>query len=385
MSVEVLPLESVADVVMGQSPPGSSYNSEGNGLPFFQGKAEFTDVHPQVRKWTTEGSRRAEAGDILLSVRAPVGATNIANQTCVIGRGLAAIRAKERLDQRYLLLYLKATEEDLKAQGVGTTFDAITGKVLRQFQVPVPPLDEQKRIVAQLEDQLGKLEAVRVGLREVESLLDSFDRASLDSQIESAAGTPNVEHVPLGNLVHDVRRSVNPSDDTIYELWAVTAYVNGEPDVISGSEIKSSKLEVSPGDILLSKINPRINRVWKVKPSSLPQIASTEWLVCRLKDPDRIESDFLLRFLQSPRFRNWLTASASSVTGSHSRAKSKEILKQVVPVPPLDVQQRIADNLLEIEDAVQSIRRELGVSSRKLDSARSSILHRAFLPPGEGV
>lgn len=81
----------MCDINMGQSPPSSTYNIEKEGLPFFQGKAEFIEIYPVARKWCSEPKKTAGPNDILLSVRAPVGATNIANQKCAIGRGLAAI------------------------------------------------------------------------------------------------------------------------------------------------------------------------------------------------------------------------------------------------------------------------------------------------------
>lgn len=87
-------LNEVADVVMGQSPPGSSYNKDGEGLPSFQGKADFTRDIAKVRIYTTAGTKFASAGDVLMSVRAPVGPTNLCPSTAVIGRGLAGIRAK---------------------------------------------------------------------------------------------------------------------------------------------------------------------------------------------------------------------------------------------------------------------------------------------------
>ena len=89
---KIVKLGDLCDIVMGQSPPSSTYNSDGIGLPFFQGKAEFTELYPLTKKWCSEPKKIAELNDILLSVRAPVGDTNIANQKCCIGRGLAAIR-----------------------------------------------------------------------------------------------------------------------------------------------------------------------------------------------------------------------------------------------------------------------------------------------------
>src|SRR5688572_2249746 len=87
-------LAAVCEVIMGQSPPSSTYNTGGVGLPFFQGKAEFSELHPIVKKWCNVPAKTARQNDILLSVRAPVGATNVPDQDCCIGRGLAAIRYK---------------------------------------------------------------------------------------------------------------------------------------------------------------------------------------------------------------------------------------------------------------------------------------------------
>jgi len=84
-------LPEIANITMGQSPPGSTYNPNGAGLPFFQGKADFGQRFPTIRVWCTELRKTANKGDVLISVRAPVGPTNIAEQKCIIGRGLAAI------------------------------------------------------------------------------------------------------------------------------------------------------------------------------------------------------------------------------------------------------------------------------------------------------
>ena len=101
------PLGDISCVEMGQSPDSRFYNDRGEGLPFFQGKAEFGALYPAVRKWCSEPKKIADAGDILLSVRAPVGPTNLAKERCCIGRGLAAIRANEPIAQEYLLHFFR--------------------------------------------------------------------------------------------------------------------------------------------------------------------------------------------------------------------------------------------------------------------------------------
>ena len=170
--------EAVA-VVMGQSPPGSSYNTDGIGDPFFQGKKEFGELHPTVEKWTTAGKKFAKAGDILMSVRAPVGPTNVAQVDCVIGRGLAAIRGGTGLDQAFLLLSLRAFESEIAAKGTGTTFDSISGDALRGQTLLIPPLAEQEQIIEILEGHLSRLDAAMAVADAVEERAGALRRSLL--------------------------------------------------------------------------------------------------------------------------------------------------------------------------------------------------------------
>jgi type I restriction enzyme S subunit len=182
-------LGELAQVTMGQSPPGSSYNKNGQGIPFFQGKAEFGVKHPTVRKWTTAGTKFAEPGDIIMSVRAPVGPTNIADTHCSIGRGLAGIRAGEGLDQSYLIWYLKHIEASIQARGKGTTFDAISGNDLRDTVVNLPSLGEQKRIVERLDASLSQLESTRTSIAFKKVSLLTLRRSLLNKAFNGELGT----------------------------------------------------------------------------------------------------------------------------------------------------------------------------------------------------
>ncbi|MBA3965551.1 MAG: restriction endonuclease subunit S, partial [Nitrospirales bacterium] len=150
-------LTEVAEIIMGQSPSSMFYNREGNGLPFFQGKAEFGDLYPEVVKWCTAPGKIAQKDDVLISVRAPVGPTNLAPSECCIGRGLAAIRPQGGMPSKYILNYLRSIERDIDALGTGTTFKAISGKTLREIPVPIAPPDQQELIVAEIEKQFSRL------------------------------------------------------------------------------------------------------------------------------------------------------------------------------------------------------------------------------------
>ena len=140
-------LGKVSSITMGQSPPSETYNSEKIGLPFFQGKSDFGIMYPSVRIHCDQPQKVAEAGDILISVRAPVGSTNIANQKCCIGRGLAAISALPKITHnKYIFYYLRYCEKKIESMGVGSTFKAISKKDLETIQIPIPPLPIQQKI-----------------------------------------------------------------------------------------------------------------------------------------------------------------------------------------------------------------------------------------------
>lgn len=154
-------LEEICAINMGQSPDYSTYNEDGNGLPFFQGNADFGEIYPAVRMWCSEPTQIAREKDILISVRAPIGALNIANCECCIGRGLAALTVNEDIcAQEYLWHALSGKVDELNSKGTGSTFKAINKKTLSETEIPLPPIDEQRKIAAIL-DKVSDLIAKR--------------------------------------------------------------------------------------------------------------------------------------------------------------------------------------------------------------------------------
>ena len=148
---KMVALGEVSTVTSGQSPEGKYYNQNREGMPFYQGKTEFGDIYiGKPQKWTTRVTREAEKGDILMSVRAPVGPVNLATKRCCIGRGLASIRASEKIESVFLFNYLKSIQDRISGSG-GAVFDCINRKQITEIQIPFPPLSVQKEIVAQIE------------------------------------------------------------------------------------------------------------------------------------------------------------------------------------------------------------------------------------------
>jgi type I restriction enzyme, S subunit len=145
------------DVIAGQSPAGSAYNSVGKGLPFYQGKKEFEDKYlGPPTTWTTEVTKRAKTNDILMSVRAPVGPINFATREICIGRGLAAIRAKSGLDQNFLFYFLLSIQSQISGRD-GAVFPSISRNEICSIGLSIPPLPEQQRVVAVLDEAFAGL------------------------------------------------------------------------------------------------------------------------------------------------------------------------------------------------------------------------------------
>ena len=172
---------------MGQSPSSSFYNQKMNGIPFFQGKADFGDLFPTPRYWCTQPQKYSYKGDVLLSVRTPVGPTNISDIDCCIGRGLAALRPLAVSSTKYLLLVMRAFQKSLEALATGTTFVAVSKKDVESLLISIPPLAEQHRIVAKVDELMA--------------LCDQLEQQQTDN---NAAHQTLVETL-LGTLTHSDR------------------------------------------------------------------------------------------------------------------------------------------------------------------------------------
>ena len=186
----------------------------------------------------------------------------------------------------------------------------------------------------------------------------------------------------LGDLGVEIRGQLTPEPGTTYDLYSVPTFPTGRPERIDGAQVKSGKRGVQPDDVLLCKINPRINRVWVVgQTAGHAQIASTEYLVLRPHEPRM--SSFIQQYLSSPRFRDWIKLSVEGATGSHTRAKSGPILQQTIPIAPLAEQQRIVaaieEHFSRLAAAESVLRRVLHL----IDALRSSLLAAAFHTNGD--
>lgn len=186
------------------------------------------------------------------------------------------------------------------------------------------------------------------------------------------------EWITLESINNRKPKSITPSKfpNQEFEIYSVPTFPTGKPEILKGKEIKSGKQEVSLNEVLICKINPRINRVWIVgKKKDLPQIASTEWIV--VKTPYQVDPLYLLRVCQSNYFRNLLTSNVSGVGGSLTRARPKEVLKYPIPLPPLAEQKRIVAKLDTLMGHVERSKEQLAKVPALLKAFRQSVLAQA--------
>ena len=177
-------LPDFACIVMGQSPSSETYNHEGSGIPFFQGKAEFGEVYPRIDKYCSRPNKIANAGATLLSVRAPVGPTNLAKIDCCIGRGLAAIHSLGGIEPKFILYLFRSIEPTISGRGTGSTFNAINKTFVEELKFALPPLNQQVRIVAKIDELFSELDKGVESLKAARERLKVYRQAVLKHAFE---------------------------------------------------------------------------------------------------------------------------------------------------------------------------------------------------------
>ena len=186
------PLARISDVTMGQSPPGDTYNKSGDGVPLINGPVEFVSGpfgRTIINQFTTAPRKLCEEGDLLICVRgSTTGRTNVAAFRACIGRGVAAIRSS--FDDGFIRLFLWKARADIISMGRGMAFPSVSKKQLENLAIPLPPLAEQRRIVAKVDELMALCDRLEAGLDAADSsrvcLLESLLQDTLASSAYEA-------------------------------------------------------------------------------------------------------------------------------------------------------------------------------------------------------
>jgi len=374
---QIKKLREVADILMGQSPPSNTYNVKGEGLPFFQGKADFNDVYPSVSKYCSKPVRIAQKDDILLSVRAPVGPVNLAPSEICIGRGLSAIRGKENiLNQMYLFYFMRLNELALGKRGTGSTFTSINRRDIEKIDLPLPPLPTQHQIVERL-DAIRKLQ--ELNNKEIEKADELFE--SLLNQ--SFKPGRNWLNILLGELCSEVYRyptyfGITYVERGIPEVRGEMLTDDGEINlnrtiwryIDETTASKYPRTKLIQGDILIS-VRGTIGKLGYV-PKELEGGNITANLIRLSPNPGLINHRYLFYFLKTEQFRRKLTSISHSTT--IKTLKSPDLKATVVPVPDRKTQSVIVERL----STVLNWKTYLSLRSNKVSELFESTLNKAM-------
>ena len=342
----IVSLGDVAKVIAGQSPPGASYNGAGIGTPFYQGKTEFGEVFiGGPVKWTTDPRRFADEGDILISVRAPVGPVNLALSRICIGRGLAAIQPdNDRLLTLYAFQVLRSLEAEITGN-TGAAFASINKRQIENVPIPLPPLEAQREIIAEIEGYQKVIDGARAVIENYRPHIHidpEWPQVKLgDALRTSSGGTPSR------------RKSEYYVNGTIpwFKSGEVAAGILTQSEEhITEDGLANSSAKIFPaGTVLVAMYGATVGKV-----GLLGINAATNQAICGILPTDSVVPKFLFYHL-SERENEMIRRSFGGAQPNISQAIVRSFS---IPIPPFSTQRSLVAEL-ESEEALVNANREL--------------------------
>lgn len=373
------PLNAFCALTMGQSPDSESYNIEHNGFPFYQGNADFGRIHPMVRVWCSAPKKLAKAGDILISVRAPIGALNIADCDCCIGRGLAAITPDATCaDTMFLFYALYASAAELQRRGTGSTFKAISKNALSNLLLPSYCLEEQKEISAVLQ-QVDHLISLRQ--RQAEKLDELVKARFVEMFGDPVRNTKHWEKaslLALGSCKNGMSFHANESGIKLRCLgvgdFKNLSYIDDVEQLpfVSLAEKPSANCFLHDGDIVFVRSNGNkalVGRCLLVYPRDTPTIYSGFCIRYRLLT-EKVDPIYALHVLKADGIRQKMSG-----RGANIQNLNQKILAAIeMPIPPLPLQNAFATFVHEVDREKERIQR----SAALLETLKRSLMQQYF-------
>ena len=374
-------LEEICAINMGQSPDSSTYNEDGNGLPFFQGNADFGEIYPAVRMWCSEPTKIAREKDILISVRAPIGALNIANCECCIGRGLAALTVNEDIcAQEYLWHALSGKVDELNSKGTGSTFKAINKKTLSETEIPLPPIDEQRKIAAIL-DKVSDLIAKR--RQQLDKLDEMVNARFVEMFGDSETNTKNWRVLPMSKIcsVGSSKRIYQSEQSSsgvpfwrISDLTSLITTGTVTPELYIPEErykeLKTQGQVPAPGDILITS-RGTLGQCYIVKVNDrfYFQDGMISWLSGYM---DGVTPLYISYLFTMPGFRKQIDSMQAGSTVAYLSITMIKKLK--VMLPDIESQQQFASFVSKTEKTKTTISHSL----EKLETLKKALMQEYF-------
>lgn len=378
--MKLVPLGTVAEVIAGQSPEGIYYNTNGEGTPFYQGKKEFGDRFlGEPTTWTTKVTKLAQHGDILMSVRAPVGPINFSTQQICIGRGLASIRASELVDKNFLFYFLLHKQPEISGN-TGAVFDSINKDQIASIEIPLPSLEKQREIVKKLDTVFSEIDSLlkeaelnrcllrQIYEQEVERVFyrntNGWPSTTIEESCDYKNGKAHEQLVdPAGKYRLVTSKFVSSNGRLARRVTtALTPLLSGDvafvlSDLPNGKALAKAYLVEGEEDLTLNQ------RVLRVK-----------------------SSKFIPKFLYLQINRHPYLLSFDNGE-SQTHLKLAQALSCPLLIPDLEIQKQTSERLIGLRSEVENSEEKLDQKVSMLNALRQSFLFQAFdySEPSEAV
>jgi len=374
-------LGEIASFIMGQAPAGKDCNKDGRGTPFVKA-GEFGNERPVIREWTTDPKKFAKDGDVLVCVvGATCGKINLGID-CAIGRSVAAIRPDTAwLDQRYLHHFMSGKVLELRRGSVGAAQTVISREMLSAIPIPLPPLDEQKRIVAVLDEAFEGLDRARANAEA--NLADA--RELFESYLDKELSTPQSDwrSASLGSLCRRVTVGhVGPMADRYVESGIpFLRSQNIRPFQIDLTGVKYiddkfmselKKSELRPGDVAI--VRTGYPGTCAVIPEELELANCADIVIARL-GPE-LDPHFMTMLLNSRYGKAHVAEVSVGAAQKHFNVAAAK--SAVFPIPPISVQHELVDKSMEFRARCSVLEKSFLEKGSMFDSLRQSLLQKAF-------
>jgi len=392
-------------VSMGQSPNSSDCNTDQIGLPFLQGNADFGKLSPSATNWCPCANKIADENDILLSVRAPIGAVNIADQKYGIGRGLCAIKAVKSFT-KYRYYEIACRNCELQAIGTGTTYKAISSENVNNYFSLTPPIKEQKAIATFLDQKTAQIDSlIEKKKRMIELLKEeraaiinqavtkgiNHDAEMKDSGIEWLGEVPkHWVQKKLKYLVSTTKgfafKSINFSETGIPVVRAsdIKMHTIRDSDVfLQGVDVSiTEKVRLKTNDIILSTVGSKaevlesaVGQIGLVPPDKDGSVLNQNTV--RFKpDVSKIEIYFLFYFIISNAYRKYLDLYAHG-TANQASLNVEDMLDFKISLPSIEEQKEICSyisaGLKRIDCTIELSEREISL----IEEYRTALINEA--------
>lgn len=369
------------EVIAGQSPDGKAYNTDGNGMEFHQGKKAFgIKIIEESGVWTTTITKVAEAGDILMSVRAPVGPTNITNRKICIGRGLAAIRCGENILPSFVLYALKNIEKKIIGND-GAVFNSINKKMIENIPIPIANINEQRRIVSYLDSSFQLIDKIKEKAQKSLSEAKALFQSALAEAMEPKEGW---EEKTLGEIATEMYRGSGIKRDQITPVGIpclrygeiYTTYNYSFDECVSHTEeaIISPKKYFEKGDILFAITGESVEDIGKC-------IAYTGNMKCLLG------GDIVaMKHKQYPQFLAYALSTKEAIRQKGLGKVKLKVVHTNIPalktiriyLPTIETQKRIVSHLDKLSSNVKQMEEKYQKIVEECDALKQAMLRDVF-------